>query len=170
MLFQYSIWADAEAVPPALERSGLSNIRNRLMTGSSSSSNSNGGHNGQPQNSAIRNLVLSPTEQSPWPAHRNDWPTQQRVHSTNRCPFVANEFRRHPPLPPASSNLQPVFTNYVRPAYAPHENLWLRQQSNQEMHRRHMTTISENDPHHHQQMPLFHHCNVSIVRILRIMG
>lgn len=134
---------------------------NRLMAGSSSNSS---GHNGQPHNSAIRNLVLSPTEPSPWQVHRNDWPTQQRVHSSSRCPFVANDFRRHPPIPPASSNLQPVFTNYVRPAYAPHENLWLRQQSNQEMHRRHMTTISENDPHHHQQMPLFHHCNVSISR------
>lgn len=37
----------------------------------------------------------------------------------------------------------------MRPAYAPHENLWYRQQSNQELHRRYMmnpsVTLDDND-------------------------
>lgn len=37
----------------------------------------------------------------------------------------------------------------MRPAYAPHENLWHRQQNNQELHRRYMmnpsVTVDDND-------------------------
>lgn len=59
-------------------------------------------------------------------------------HGT-RCPFyrrvsmsgyhnLPNHY--HAPLQNGNS--------YLRPAYAPHESLWYRQQNNQEMHRRHM--------------------------------
>lgn len=71
-----------------------------------------------------------------------------RNQSTSRCPFIlsdrtrrlssSNQFtnmvHQHYPYPLQSSSYP---YHHIRPAYAPHENLWYRQQNNQEMHRRH---------------------------------
>lgn len=63
----------------------------------------------------------------------------QARHGSHRCPY----FRRlsasgYHSLPSYyHSNLQNG-APYLRPAYAPHESLWYRQQNNQEIHRRHM--------------------------------
>lgn len=48
-------------------------------------------------------------------------------------------------LVPGSNNTARLSSLY-RPAYAPHENLWHRQQTNQELHRRHMTPMSRDAP------------------------
>lgn len=76
-----------------------------------------------------------------------------------RCPFMTTDrSRRH-----VTSHHQAMYLNqfphqtnnihYFRPAYAPHETLWYRQQNNQEMHRRHMmhpTPVDATNPHSHQ--------------------
>lgn len=62
-----------------------------------------------------------------------------RHQSSSRCPY----YRRlsmsgyHNMPNHYHSPLQNV-NGYLRPAYAPHESLWHRQQNNQEVHRRHM--------------------------------
>lgn len=62
--------------------------------------------------------------------------------------FFTEHNRRHIPTnylqhPPRNNHY------HMRPAYAPHENLWHRQQSNQELHRRYMMnpspTADDND-------------------------
>lgn len=84
--------------------------------------------------------------------HTGSWSHASRSQVSSRCPFMLQDRNRrnapghhyniaHHQFPYA---LQ--YNNYhpVRPAYAPHENLWYRQQNNQEMHRRHLMT-SGND-------------------------
>lgn len=73
---------------------------------------------------------------------------QAQARHGSRCPY----FRRlsasgYHSLPTYyHSNLQNG-APYLRPAYAPHESLWYRQQNNQEIHRRHMMsgTNASND-------------------------
>lgn len=80
--------------------------------------------------------------------HTGNWSHASRSQLNSRCPFMLQDrIRRyvsghhynigHHQLPYLLQN-----NNYhpVRPAYAPHENLWYRQQNNQEMHRRHLMT------------------------------
>lgn len=65
-----------------------------------------------------------------------------RNQAASRCPFIINGDRNrrfhcngaHHHYPYAMQN--GAYQN-VRPAYAPHETLWYRQQNNQELHRRH---------------------------------
>lgn len=84
--------------------------------------------------------------------HTGNWSHASRGQVSSRCPFMLQDRNRryapghhynivHHQYPYALQN-----NNYhpVRPAYAPHENLWYRQQNNQEMHRRHLMT-SAND-------------------------
>lgn len=86
-----------------------------------------------------------------------------RNQSQPRCPFLSSDRGRRI----VTSNLQTMYHNqyphtsgnihYIRPAYAPHETLWYRQQNNQEMHRRHMIhpanvegmTVTNPHLHHH---------------------
>lgn len=80
--------------------------------------------------------------------HTGNWSHASRSQVSSRCPFMLQDRNRrytsghhynivHHQFPYALQN-----NNYhpVRPAYAPHENLWYRQQNNQEMHRRHLMT------------------------------
>lgn len=89
----------------------------------------------------------------------HSWPFRNQPQP--RCPFLSTDRNRRY----ATSNHQHMYHNHphqnsnvphVRPAYAPHEILWHRQQNNQEMHRRHMmhTANAEgagatNQPHNH---------------------
>lgn len=70
-------------------------------------------------------------------------PHAQLMGITPLCPYSA--YVRNRPDYPTNQTVyynpyqqQTNNTNYVRPAYAPHESLWYQQQNNQEMHRRHM--------------------------------
>lgn len=62
-----------------------------------------------------------------------------RHQSTSRCPYYRRlSMSGYHNMP---SNYHSSLQNgngYLRPAYAPHESLWYRQQNNQEIHRRHM--------------------------------
>lgn len=84
--------------------------------------------------------------------HTGSWSHASRGQVSSRCPFMLQDRNRryapghhynivHHQFPYA---LQNNSYHPVRPAYAPHENLWYRQQNNQEMHRRHLMT-SAND-------------------------
>lgn len=74
--------------------------------------------------------------------HGHNWTFRNQPQP--RCPFLASDRNRRY----VASHHQALYLNqyphqtsnihYVRPAYAPHETLWYRQQNNQEMHRRHM--------------------------------
>lgn len=58
-----------------------------------------------------------------------------RHQSASRCPYYRRVYHNLP------SHYHSTLQNsnaYMRPAYAPHESLWYRQQNNQEIHRRHM--------------------------------
>lgn len=60
---------------------------------------------------------------------------QQRIHTAPRCPFYRrSSLSSYHSMPNHYQN----GNGYLRPAYAPHESLWYRQQNNQEVHRRHM--------------------------------
>ncbi|KAJ6634235.1 E3 ubiquitin-protein ligase [Pseudolycoriella hygida] len=55
-----------------------------------------------------------------------------------RYPFNGHGTNRLVPAVPNTSRI----SSMLRPAYAPHEHLWHRQQTNQELHRRHMTAMN----------------------------
>lgn len=92
-------------------------------------------------------------------ANGHSWPFRNQPQP--RCPFLSTDRNRRY----ATSNHQNMYHNHphqnsnvphVRPAYAPHESLWYRQQNNQEMHRRHMMHTANvegagvtNQPHNH---------------------
>lgn len=91
----------------------------------------------------VRDGAQAPGAQLPFPATNNSaigtHPPPTTTRHGSRCPFyrrvsmsnyhnLPNHY--HAPLQNGNS--------YLRPAYAPHESLWYRQQNNQEMHRRHM--------------------------------
>ncbi|KAG4069517.1 hypothetical protein HA402_006883 [Bradysia odoriphaga] len=61
-------------------------------------------------------------------------------------------------LVPTTNNTARLSSLY-RPAYAPHENLWHRQQTNQELHRRHMTPMSRDAPTVGHPMADTYHCS-----------
>lgn len=67
--------------------------------------------------------------------------TQAQARHGSRCPYYrrlsASGYHGIPSY--YHPNLQPG-APYLRPAYAPHESLWYRQQNNQEIHRRHMSS------------------------------
>lgn len=65
--------------------------------------------------------------------------SQPQARHGSRCPFYRRVSMSGYHNVPSyyHSNLQNGST-YFRPAYAPHESLWYRQQNNQEIHRRHM--------------------------------
>lgn len=78
-------------------------------------------------------------QQSQTPAQVQQTSGQTQGRHGSRCPY----FRR---LSASGYHNVPNFYHpniqngspYLRPAYAPHESLWYRQQNNQEIHRRHM--------------------------------
>lgn len=84
--------------------------------------------------------------------HTGNWSHASRSQMSSRCPFMLQDRNRRYNIGGHHYNVVHQFpyalqnNNYhpVRPAYAPHENLWYRQQNNQEMHRRHLMT-SGND-------------------------
>lgn len=104
----------------------------------------NGQNSSNAEASNIRNGTQA-TDPATFPAQNgttNGTPgqSQPQARHGSRCPF----YRRvsmsgyHNAPNYYHSNLQNG-NNYFRPAYAPHESLWFRQQSQQELHRRHMT-------------------------------
>lgn len=63
-----------------------------------------------------------------------------RHQTASRCPYY-QRLSTIPGFRIAPSNYHSSLQNgngYLRPAYAPHESLWYRQQNQQEIHRRHM--------------------------------
>lgn len=62
---------------------------------------------------------------------------QMRHQPNSRCPYVPRRM--------STANFNNLYSN-LRPAYAPHEMLWFRQQNNQEILRRHMMNSMINDP------------------------
>lgn len=102
--------------------------------------------------------------------HGHNWTFRNQPQP--RCPFLASDRNRRY----VTSHHQALYLNqyphqtsnihYVRPAYAPHETLWYRQQNNQEMNRRHMmhpgpnidVTTNSTNPHIHN-----HNSNVRIL-------
>lgn len=81
--------------------------------------------------------------------HTGTWSHGSRSQVSSRCPFMLQDRNRRYNIGSGSHYsvvhqfpyaLQNNPYHPVRPAYAPHENLWYRQQNNQEMHRRHLMT------------------------------
>lgn len=89
------------------------------------------------QNVANDNSQRSHSEQfMPVPPHHHP---QIRHQSGARCPYAHRRL--------STSNYHSLYPTNMRPAYAPHEMLWFRQQNNQEMLRRHyMNSLNEPIP------------------------
>lgn len=83
----------------------------------------------------------------PYQSNQNNGSYFVRNQTNSRCPYL---FRRL-----SASNYIPtqIGMNYSRPAYAPHETLWNRQQYTQELHRRHMAN-SMNANMSNETMPI----------------
>lgn len=89
-----------------------------------------GSHNAAPESGA-----------TPFAATNNSaiGPQTARHQPSSRCPYYRRlSMSGYHNMP---NHYHPTLQNgnaYLRPAYAPHESLWYRQQNNQEIHRRHM--------------------------------
>lgn len=110
----------------------------QLSNGNVASSGQDGTTNGNASTPANRSMT-TPVFLNP---HTGNY-TSARSQAPSRCPFMYTDRNRR------SYHCNMVHHNYpyltqngayhnVRPAYAPHENLWYRQMSNQEVYRRHL--------------------------------
>lgn len=88
--------------------------------------------------------TAQPTDSAAFPDQNNpsngtQSQSQAQARHGSRCPFYRRvSMSGYHNMPSYSHSYLQNGNTYFRPAYAPHELLWHRQQNNQEIHRRHM--------------------------------